>query len=568
MQEYIRPFREVLPGMMNLDHPTHFLLITGEAGSGKSSLLNVYKKLCQDEGLVVHELTPRLGMAARTLPRELQALVIPHAKEAKKGLFRRPFRSKEIPEITNRTDPLRLAQALVKELKKHEFSPEVRIFIFIDHLERFVNSEFTVPLAFLAHLGKELKAKKIPVFLVGAIEQGAYHQVEANVELSPFITLPRLNPKDADHFLLAKGPSIMKKEELRVFCLQSSDRTPFTLMFAIDLVNWAIQVLRKEKKVREIANPALITSKIDYFLKKMDLEEFISRVFSLSLVERQLLTMFLDVPRNVISFHELRQQVPDFQKPLQRLVELGLIYVEEEAKLACLTSQSLHVKSRTQRIGVTTDAATTEIEVLLQLIEAEILSGVRPTRMLLMQLKKILDYNNLSPKEARQVAETTEKLLESAVLQEFHDDAHQFALIAGNMLNVAGKHALAGKLYENAAMTFIKLKKDHIAVELLKKSLHSHEKANQPQKVHELAEATINIYLNRAMLHLQQKPPQTQLARANYYQALKMIPFLEESERQQQLQRILKHVERTHAKDDELKQERLSFFTSLIEMTK
>ncbi len=559
MHEAVQKVHDFLLNASNLEASTRFILMVGESGSGKSSFLNVIKKIGEDEGFIVHQLPARLGIAGRTFLKELQSLMIPHLKTTRKRLFRRTSRDKEAPDITDHVDVKKIARSFVKELSKREFSPEVRMLIVIDNLERFVHGDFIVPLQLLPQLGLELKNRNIPVYLVGAIEQAAFLSMETKIGIQPFITMTNYHLDEADHFLLKFGPKIMKKDELRRFCIQFSDRTPFSLKYAIDLVNWAMKELKKEKKVREISNTTVIISKIEPFLKKMDLEEFVSMAYQLTPSERKIFEAFLNSPRNIVSLMELEQEIPNIHEHLRRLREKDLVYVEEDSQLACLTSQALYEKSRSQKGELAPDART-EVEILLHLMETALLSGTHPPKSILKRFEDLIISSNYPTKKIQAIISMTEKMFESSLLHGFHEEAFYFVMLLSKMKEIHGDNENAGRMLEESARTFIKLKKPQPAARLLKLAFDSYKKTGNLQKCKEVAELASKWYLNRAEEHLHQKPPQRFLARTCYYQALKWTRLLKDENLKKT---VLKHIENTYANNTALKNQRLSFFKEI-----
>ncbi|MHA1214066.1 MAG: hypothetical protein ACTSR2_02700 [Candidatus Hodarchaeales archaeon] len=505
---YEKRFEEILSDYKNNNYKErkNFILISGPPGIGKSSLLAVIGEITQSEMLKYYPVEVSMGKGSRNLLNDIYMSISPNLTEEKKGFLKKPkevkvkaLSPKSVTQVVNSF----IANLKVRPLK----SPVV---VGLDCLDRLIESTQNFVIKALVELANGLRGK-FPILFVATCQEYNVSELEDVTKIASHLILDRLDFSDAKLLIskIAKGKlktsSIMREELVKL-----SDRTPFNVVFIVNVVEWSEEKIKNEglteseSTIMEIAEP---------FIKNFAVRAFVKEIFGLTEEEEKALQIFIGSTKNAVMQDSL-ESARISKTVLEKLEEKDLII--KMSDYYQIKSYALY-SALSSGLGMGVDLKA-EVGLLLQILEGDSLLGYDLNPKVLERLEQV-SYSTESL-EDQSISNRSKSLYLSTFEKEKYYDAYRLALLAGNFLRMARDIEGCGLFFEECAQNFYEYDKIPYAISLYKKGLEAFNLAKNERKKKDLSQRAAMIYLQMGERYSKQK--YQELARAAYYHAYQL----------------------------------------------
>ncbi len=530
----------------------NLMIVTGDAGVGKSSFLNLLQETAQTLRLKTEVLEPQLGESNKDLIQKFYSLVEKYSTRVKK-LFGGP-KPKVIPEFDPDTPPKVVLDPLYHNLKIRKYT-EDRVLVFMDNINRLIDTEYEDLFLTFLEIAKHLAENKYPFFIIMALSSEHYETYKEKLVDFPRFTVERFDFAEAEVFLRKMGPDIMRDAQYRKECVKYSDRTAFNLMFICDVNRWVLKKFEEKGQTQ----PSLdeIKSEAFKYIRQYDLEGYLREIYQLEEDEINILQTILHRQKNYITFEALRSNNPDALKHLKRLEELGLVFVDRVSSMVQIKSYGLYEKMGGEK-GV--DVFSESI-LLLQVIEQELISGSRPSRKILDRLYRASLSATADP-NLEQLGLKSQEVFKNAFERNFYYEAYKIAIIGGNFYISAQNFESAGIILEDAATKFHEIGKTYYSTELLQQAMVAYQKAGSEWKYKSAARECAILFQDMAEEIVRKNAKMTAIARSYYFQAARLFYLAGEKDR---VEEVGKRAVQTYEKEKNTNEMQKEFFLNLLD---
>ncbi|MFX1253038.1 MAG: AAA family ATPase [Promethearchaeota archaeon] len=515
----ITSFRDILRDFKREKTTINGLIVSGGFGLGKTSMMNILKETAETERMKTVFLNAPIGRKAGMIIKDLFDAIQPLTQEIKRG---RLGRKKSPPPIP----PVRLEghnptlEAFFENMEDREF--EESTLIFIDNIDRLSNSGYEFVIKALIDLMEKVVEKKLPIFLVLAASDQTWDGLKSTVRNITTFKLDRFDISYSEILLRRSGVHSLLDSDYRKLIIDSVDRTPFILKFAVDITKWVEETLKQTKEealgeefledldIEEVREKALP------LIQDLDIFTFLKEIFQISEAEQQLLEQIANTQVNILNYEELDVD----SITMSSLLDKGLLFQQDG--YIQIASYGL-----AERLGVQSVLASTtvESEFLLNVIEGDIRMGLKPNKTMLDQLLRASTPREEVDPNAIILGAHSRQLFKVAFERNLMHGASRLATITGGFLKLGGDHEGAGNFLEEAAKMFKDRGKTHYAKELYRRAVGTY-KADWKIKI--CARETAMIYVNLA--EDAEKSGQSALVRSFLWNAYVMYKKAEEPE--------------------------------------
>ncbi|MFX0063258.1 MAG: hypothetical protein ACFFC7_13865 [Candidatus Hermodarchaeota archaeon] len=485
----ITSFRDILREFKREKTLVNGLIVSGGFGLGKTSMINVLKETAETERMQAVVLDTPIGRKSAMIIKDLFDAIQPLTQEIKKG---RLGRRKSPPPIP----PVRLEghnpalEAFFENMEDRELIEPT--LIFIDNVDRLSNSGYEFVIKALIDLMKKLVQEKLQIFLVLAASDQLWDGLKSTIQDIQTFKLDRFDISYSEIVLRRSGVNSLLDSDYRKMIIDSVDRTPFNLKFAIDITKWVEEKLKQVKKeasgeefledldideVREKALP---------LIQDLDMFTFIKEVFQISEVEQQLLEQIANTQVNILNYEETDVD----SIAMSSLLDKGLLFQLDV--YIQIKSHGLAERFSAQSVLA---SATVESEFLLNVIEGDIRTGLNPNKTMLDQLLRASTPREEVDPNAINLGARSRQLFKVAFDRNLMHGASRLATITGGFLKLGGDQEGAGNFLEEAAKMFKDRGKIHYAKGLYRRAVETY---TADWKIKTCARETAMIYVNLA----------------------------------------------------------------------
>ncbi len=487
----------------------NFILISGSPGIGKTSLLNVFGEIVRNEMMAYGQVTVGMGgKMNRNLFRDIYQAISPYLTEEKKGFFKRS-KEEEIKSFPPKSQISEIISSFTNNLTARP--PKSPIVIALDPIDRISDSGQNYVISGLADLLKVLQSKFPQLLFIGTIQEYNLDEIKELLQISEHFVLDRLDFSDSKLLLskIARG-KLQTSSQLRDELVKQSDRSPFNLVFVVDVVRWAEDKIEREgldeseRIIQEIAKP---------FIRTFALRAFLQEIFKIDEEENKLLQLMLGSPRNAVpqeTFDSAR--IP--KDLINSLETKGLIQ-----KLGDYYQFPSYAVFSLLGSGLTVVDLKAEASLLLQILEADMMMGFEMNPKVLERLEQA-SYST-ERLEDKSIPNRSKSLYQSAFEAKKFFEAYRLALLTGNFLRMAKDTEGSGVFFEECAQAFYNQEKIPYTVALYRKSIESYRLVKNERKRKDISQRTAMLYLQNAERYDKQK--QLELARSSYFHAFKLF---------------------------------------------
>jgi thymidylate kinase len=503
-------FESILADFKGEKLKENFILISGSPGIGKTSLLNVFGEIVKNEMMAF--VPVKVGMGGkmnRYLFRDIYQALSPHLTEEKKG-FLKKAKEREIKSFTPRSKMSDIISSYSNNLTHRP--PQSLIVIALDPLDRILDSGQKYVIDGLCALIKVLQNKFPQLLFIGTCQEYNLDEIKELIQISEHFALDRLDFSDSKLLLSKIAHGMLRSSgQLREELVKQSDRSPFNLVFIIDVVRWVEDKIKQdgldesERTIKEMAQP---------FIRTFALRAFLQEVYKIDEEENKVLQLMLGSPRNAIP-QETFESAKIPKNTRDSLEAKGLI-----TKLGDYYQFESYTTFSALGSGLSVIDLKTEAGLLLQILEADMMMGFEMNPKVLERLEQA-SYSTERRLEGKSIPNRTKSLYQSAFETEKFFEAYRLAILTGNFLRMAKDVEGSGVFFEESAREFYNQEKLSYTTALYRKALEAYRLVKNERKRKDLSQRAAMIYLQNAEKY--DKQQQLELARASYYHAFKLF---------------------------------------------
>lgn len=516
-RKHEKRFQNILMDFKNKSD-SNLVIITSPPGFGKSSLIGVFEDIAKTEMVPTLNLKIPMGKGNQEIFQNMYKLLLIELKEPKKGLFKRA-KEVDVGKFTLKTPINKIANNFMTNFTSRPFKGTT--IITLDSFDRAIDSGQVYLLEGMIDLIKAFKKESIPLLFVLTLQDRNYEQHKALFADSESFVLDRLDFSDAK-LLLSKagsaiGSEILQKEpQLRDDLVKQSDRSPFNLFFMIDTILWAEDKLKRENQAITESSVKDLTA---LYIRNFALRQFIKEAFDISEKEEELIQLLTSNAKNAVPLETI-QSAGITREVINDLAEKNLLVLDHD--FVQFTSYAVHEKMG----GIHSTDLKTEAKLLLQIIEADLMSGVSIN-------KKVFERLNLASisdqkLEDQSIPNRVSGLYQTALGKNKYSDAFKLAVLTGNFLMMAQNSEGAGLFFEECATKFRDTGEDKInySLALYKRAIEAYRVSRSERQIRDIAQRLAISYLQLA--EKAEKSKNNGLARSYYYQAVKYNEIADE----------------------------------------
>lgn len=485
----------------------NFVVISGSAGIGKSSLLNVFSEITRNAMMAFVSVPIGMGSLNRFLFRDIYQAISPHLTEEKKG-FLKKSKEVEIKSFTTKSKISEVSSSFSENLKNRP--PKSPIIIALDPLDRILDSGQKYVIDGLTAFIKALQGK-FPLVFVGTCQEFNLDELKGLIQISEHFVLDRLDFSDSKLLLskIAHG-KLQSSGALRDELVKQSDRSPFNLVFIVDVIQWIEDKIKREglddseRSIKEMAQP---------FIRTFALKAFLQEIYRIIEEEDKVLQLMLGSPRNAVPL-EAFESAKISNSLIESLETKGLI-----CKSGDYYQFSSYALFSTLGSGLSVVDLRAEAGLLLQILEADMMMGFEINPKVLERLEQA-SYST-ERLDDKSIPNRTKSLYQSAFETKKFFEAYRLALLTGNFLRMARDTEGSGVFFEECAQEFHDQEKVPYTIALYRKSLEAYQAAKNERKRKDISQRAAMLYLQNAENY--DKQQQVELARSSYYHAIKLF---------------------------------------------
>ncbi len=500
-------FETILSNFKEEDYKDNFILISGSPGIGKTSLLHVFSEIVKNEMMAFTFVSIGMGgKMNRDLIRDIYRAISPNLTEEKKGFLKK---TKEV-EIKSFTPKTKLSDIINNFTDNLKFRPpKSPVVVALDPLDRILDSGQKYVMDGLQGLIKALQGK-FPLLFIGTCQEYNLDEIKGLAQLSEHFILDRLDFSDSKLLFskIARG-KLQSSGTLREELVKQSDRSPFNLVFMVDVVRWVEDRINREgledseRTIKEMAQPYIRTFAIRAFLQEL---------YKMDEEENKTLQLMLGSPRNAVH-QEAFDSAMISPTVLASLQSKGLI--SKRGEYYQFNSYALF---STLGSGSVVDLKA-EAGLLLQILETDMMMGFEINPKALERLEQA--SFSTEGLDDQSIPNRTKSLYQSAFETKKFYEAYRLSLLTGNFLRMAKDVEGSGVFFEEVAQEFHEQDKVPYTIALYRRALEAYRLAKNERKRKDISQRTAMIYLQNAEKFDKQNQPE--LARSSYYHAIKLF---------------------------------------------
>jgi len=504
-QEYEKRFETILSQFKTDNFKQNLVIISGSPGIGKSSLLDLYCEIVKREMIAYIQPTIKMGKMNRPFFRELYQAISPYLEQEKKT-FLQKSRELQVKSVTSNLNSSEVVNNFINNLNVRP--PKIPIAVALDPVDRILDSNIFI-LDILRDLIRSLRGK-FPLIFILTVQNYNTSLMKEIIQMGEHIVVESLSLADSKLLLskLFQGPFQISEQLLEDF-IKQSDRSPFNLLFISEVLAWVTEKIKiegfsgKESTLYELAQP---------FVKNFALRAFIQEIFSISEEEDKTIQIMLNSPANAVYIESFGKEIS--RNSLEKLQKKGLVI--KQGNYYQFSSYALHYSLG---LGPRVVDKTTEIELLLNILENEIITEVEINTKILERLEQIV-YSTVYL-ETLSIPNRVKALHNSVLDQRKYYTAFRLALLIGNLFRIAKDVYRGGQFLEECAQNFYSHNKVNYATSLYQKALEAYHYADKRKEFRNIAQKTASIYLKQAEQYINQN--QLEFARASFYHSIQLF---------------------------------------------
>ncbi|MFX1546278.1 MAG: ATP-binding protein [Promethearchaeota archaeon] len=502
-------FEAILADFKENNLKGNFILISGSPGIGKTSLLKVFGEIVKNEMMIFVPVS--IGMGGKMnqyLFRDIYQAISPHLTEEKTGFFKKS-KEESIKAFTPKSKMSEIISSFSNNLTHRPIKSP--IVVALDPLDRILDSGQKYVIEGFQALIKVLQSRFPQVLFIGTCQEYNAEEIKELVQISEYFVLDKLDFSDSKLLIskIARG-TLRSSSQLRDELVKQSDRSPFNLVFIVDVIHWVEDKIKQEdlddneRTIKEMAQP---------FVRTFALRSFLQEILKINEGENEVLQLMLGSPRNAVS-----QEVFDSAKiPSSNLSSLetkGLI-----SKHGDYYQLSSYASFTLLGSGLSVVDLKAEAGLLLQILETDMMMGFEINPQVLERLEQA--SFSAGRLEDKSIPNRTKSLFQSAFETRKFFEAYRLALLTGNFLRMAKDVEGCGLFFEECAREFYNQEKLPYTIALYRKSLEAYRLVKNERKRKDISQRTAMIYLQNAEKY--DKQHQLELARSSYYHAFKLF---------------------------------------------
>ncbi|UCG03217.1 MAG: ATP-binding protein [Candidatus Heimdallarchaeota archaeon] len=503
-------FESILADFKKEKLKENFILISGSPGIGKTSLLNVFGEIVKNEMMVFVSIPIGMGgKMTRNLFRDIYQALSPHLTEEKKG-FLKKAKEEEIKSFTLKSKMSDIISGYSNNLTHRP--PKSSIVIALDSLDRILDSGQKYVIDGLCALLKVLQSRFPQLLFIGTCQEYNLDEIKELVQISEHFALDKLDFSDSKLLLTKIAHGILRSSsQLREELVKQSDRSPFSLVFIVDVVRWVEDKIKQEgldeseRSIKEMAQP---------FIRTFALRAFLQEVYRIDEEENKVLQLMLGSSRNAIP-QEAFESAKIPKSTRDSLVAKGLII-----KIGDFYQFGSYAAFSSLGSGLSVIDLKAEAGLLLQVLEADMMMGFEMNPKVLERLEQA-SYSTEQKLEDKSIPNRTKSLYQSAFETQKFFEAYRLAILTGNFLRMAKDVEGSGVFFEETAREFYNQEKLPYSTALYRKALEAYRFVKNERKRKDISQRAAMVYLQNAEKY--DKQQQFELARASYYHAFKLF---------------------------------------------
>ncbi|MFX1538604.1 MAG: hypothetical protein ACFFDI_30825, partial [Promethearchaeota archaeon] len=465
----ITTFRDILREFKRKKTEVNGLIVSGGFGLGKTSMMNVLKETAETERMKTVVLDSPVGRKSAMIIKDLFDAINPLTQEIKRGRLGRRKSPPDIPPVRLESHNPAL-EAFFENMEDRELIDPT--LIFIDNVDLLSNSGYEFVIKALIDLMKKVAQEKLQIFLVLAASDQTWDGLKSTIQDIKIFKLDRFDLSYSEILLRRSGVNSLLDPDYRKIIIDNVDRTPFNLKFAIDITEWVEETLKQAKKeesgeefledldIEEVREKALP------LIQNLDIFTFLKEAFNISEVEQQLLEQIANTQVNLLNYKETDVD----SITMSSLLEKGMLLQQDEC--IQIASDGLAERLSTQSVLAST---TVESEFLLNVIEGDIRTGLKPNKTMLDQLARASTPRDEVDPNAISLGARSRQLFKIAFDRNLIHGASRLAAITGGFLKLGGDHEGAGNFLEEAAKMFKDREKIHYAKGLYRRAVETYK---------------------------------------------------------------------------------------------
>lgn len=487
----------------------NFVLISGSPGIGKTSLLNVLAEITRNEMMTFVQVPIGMGgKMNRNLFQDIYLAISPHLIEEKKG-FLKKSKEEDIQQFSIKSKISDIISSFTNNLTSRPLKSP--IVIGLDPLDRIIDSGQKYVIEGLLIFMKTFQERFPQLLFIGTCQEYNLDEIKELIQISEHFALDRLDFSDSKLLLskIARG-KLQSSSQLRDELVKQSDRSPFNLVFIVDVIRWIEDKIKEEgleeseRTIKEMAQP---------FIRTFAIRAFLQEIFKIDEEENNVLQMMLGSPRNAIS-----QEAFESAR-IQTNVINGLETKSLITKLGDFYQLSSYAAFSSLGSGLSVIDLKAEAGLLLQILETDMMMGFEINPKVLERLEQA-SYST-KRLEDKSIPNRTKSLFQSAFETQKFFEAYRLALLTGNFLRMAKDVEGSGVFYEECAQEFYDQERIPYTTALYRKALESYRLVKNERKRKDVSQRTAMIYLQNAERFIKQQ--ELELARSSYYHAFKLF---------------------------------------------
>ncbi len=538
----INAFREAMRDYKRGSVQKKGWFITGSPGSGKTSMLNILKRIIRTAGLSpVPLLVPLDPSKMWEIPNNIFELLDDRISQKRQKEYRRTTISyssnidrddSSYPEIINTIcEKFEYINSELESKKEH-------IVFILDNIERMFILGQEELFFFLLDILTTFSERNFKTFFVTTLPTRIWRQIQ-NDHKDQFevMELERLDLKEAEILVQRRAVSIDTQVASEI--TKQTDRSPFSLVYAVTILN----KLKPEEDS--------VIDKILWEQVAPQLRENNFNVLGINEDESKILSLFAGSKENILRKNEVERvmgiETSNFKSLLREMDKNGLIL--HESGYIQLASEALHQLTQ-QKLASSNILAL--IHALCSQIEFELNHELKPSIRLIErmeELSKALDKEPVYIKTYYDLATQTEYIAKQAFSKEFWYETYAMTLLTAKIFSeLAFDPERAAITVEDIGKMFFdqaRLKRGllHYSTKLYTLATRKYIEANINWKIKSTAREVAILYEQLGEQYEEEDMPG--IARSQYYKAALYFQLAEESNRHKTIIQRGKNVSKT-----------------------
>jgi hypothetical protein len=498
--------------------PNNALFVVGATGVGKSSLLRIFEKTAEAEKLLVlHFDVPD---QIETTFRKLNDLILKFRVPEKKGFFSRKKSDEQVPKVTSIADVEVAVNNIISNVEERQL--EKALLFTIDDCDIFFELQTPYILHGLIKLAEKVHKISLPVFIVLNLSNTRWEQIQNQYSHFPNMLIDRMEFSEAEILLRKVGNEIFQDADFRSEVVKLGDRSPFNVIFAIDVVEYFTKQIAEDLASLSSEEIENIKEKSIPFLRNIDYLGFISTIYELTDTEIRTMERLLEISSPVMDSDKLIQiGIP--KDLLNPFLDCNLLRPMGSKRFVFNSFSFFERAGRKSEIDV-----LSQIGLVSDLISMDYKEGYKPAQTTITRLLQLSEsVKGENNPDMKPLATKMEQLFKLAFNKKQYFAAFSFAQVTEKVFGACGDEEGRGIFLEESARKFVDAGKHHYAKDLFEKSINVFK--HSEWKLKSSAREAANLYTELAKRA--EKNDQMGLMRAYLWKAIILFEKAGEKER-------------------------------------